>query len=89
MSLPKIKAAWTFPENLFKQMVDLETTLVVIIERNGNVQKVWFEKKSGSALSEQAATRAIKKAESLPPIPKELSEGTLRLESGFSRIERC
>ena len=80
----KIKGAWTIPENLFKEMVDLETILVVIIERNGKVQKLWFEKKSGNVLYDQSAMRAIKKAEPLPPIPKELSEDTLEIGIRFT-----
>lgn len=64
-------------------MVDLETTIVVIIERNGKVQKLWFEKKSGNALYDQSAMRAIKKPEPLPPIPKELSEDTFEIGIRF------
>jgi hypothetical protein len=40
----KIKGAWTIPENLLKVTVDLETVSVVIIERDGKIQKFWFEK---------------------------------------------
>jgi colicin import membrane protein len=79
----KIKGAWTIPENLVKEMVDLEATIVVIIERNGKVQKLWSEKKSGNVLYDQSAMRAIKKAEPLPPIPKELSEDTLEIGIRF------
>ncbi len=79
----RIKGAWTIPEDLLKEMVDLETIIVVIIERNGKVQKLWFEKKSGNALYDQSAMRAIKKAEPLPPIPKELSEDTLEIGIRF------
>ena len=79
----KIKGAWTIPENLLKEMVDLETTIVVIIERDGKIQKSWFEKKSGNALYDQCAMRAIKKAEPLPPVPKELSEDTLEIGIRF------
>ena len=41
----KIKGAWTIPDNLLKEMVDLETIIVLIIERDGKIQKFWFEKK--------------------------------------------
>jgi colicin import membrane protein len=70
----KIKEAWTIPENLIKETVDLETIIVIIIDQNGRVQKWWFEKKSGNATYDQSAIRAIKKAEPLPPIPKELGK---------------
>lgn len=79
----KIKGTWTIPENLLKEMVDLETIIVLIIERNGKIQKCWFEKKSGNALYDQSAMRAIKKAEPLPPIPKELGEDTLEIGIRF------
>jgi len=79
----KIKGAWTIPENLLKEMVDLETIIVLTIERNGKIQKFWFEKKSGNALYDQSAMRAIKKAEPLPPIPKEWSDDTLEIGIRF------
>jgi len=79
----KIKEAWTIPENLLKEMVDLETIIVIIIERDGKIQKSWFEKKSGNALYDQMAMRAIKKAEPLPPIPKEFNEKTLEIGIRF------
>lgn len=79
----KIKEAWTIPENLFKEMVDLETVIVIIIERNGKIQRCWFEKKSGNDLYDQMAMRAIKKAEPLPPIPKEFNEKALEVGIRF------
>jgi len=79
----KIKEAWTIPENLLKEMVDLETVIVIIIERDGKIQKCWFEKKSGNNLYDQMAMRAIKKAAPLPPIPKEIKENTLEIGIRF------
>jgi TonB family protein len=79
----KIKEAWTIPENLLKETVDLETIIVLIIGRDGKIQKWWFEKNSGNALYDQMAMRAIKKAEPLPPIPKEFSENTLEIGIRF------
>ncbi len=77
----KIKEAWTIPENLLQEMLDLETIIVIIIDRDGRVQKWLFEKKSGNAIYDQSALRAILKAEPLPPIPKEL--GKEKVEFGF------
>ena len=79
----KIKAEWTIPENLPKGGADLETVIVVIIERNGKIQKAWFEKKSGNSLYDQMAMRAIKKAEPLPPIPREFSDNTFEVGIRF------
>ena len=77
----KIKKEWTLPENLPKGRTTLETTIVIVIDREGKIQKSWFERKSGNTLFDQRAMRAIKKAEPLPPIPKEFSDTTL--EMGF------
>ncbi len=79
----KIKGVWTIPENLLKVTVDLETIIVVIIERDGKIQKFWFEKKSGNTVYDQSAMRAIRKAEPLPPVPKELGENTLEIGIRF------
>jgi TonB family protein len=79
----KIKKAWTIPENLLKERVDLETVIIVIIESNGKVRRTWFEKKSGDDLYDQMAMRAILKAEPLPPIPKELGDNTLEIGIRF------
>ena len=79
----KIKAEWTIPEDLPKGKTNLEAIIVVIIEKDGKVQKSWFEKKSGNTLYDQMAMRAIKKAEPLPPIPKEFSDNTLEIGIRF------
>lgn len=79
----KIKKEWTLPEDLPKGTIDLETIIVVIIEREGKVQKSWFEKRSGNPLYDQMAMRAIKKAEPFPPIPKEFSDKTFEIGIRF------
>ncbi|NWF91823.1 MAG: cell envelope integrity protein TolA [Syntrophaceae bacterium] len=79
----KIKEAWTIPENMLKEMVDLETVIVIIIEADGKVQRSWFEKRSGNDLYDQMAMRAIRKADPLPPIPKELNEKSLEVGIRF------
>jgi TonB family protein len=79
----RIKKEWTLPENLPKGKIDLEAIIVVIIEKDGKVQKSWFEKRSGNALYDQMAMRAIKKAEPFPPIPKEFSDETFEIGIRF------
>jgi len=79
----KIKKEWTLPGDLPKGKTDLETVIVVIVERDGKVQKSWFEKRSGNAHYDQMAMRAIKKAEPLPPIPNEFSDETFEIGIRF------
>jgi len=54
-----------------------------VIDKGGKLQKSWFEKKSGNALYDQMAMRAIRKAEPFPPIPKELGEDSLEIGIRF------
>ena len=79
----KIKKEWTLPGDLPKGGTNLETVIVVVIERNGKIQKSWFEKKSGNAQYDQMAMRAIKKAEPLPAIPREFSDETFEVGIRF------
>jgi TonB family protein len=79
----KIKQEWTLPENLLKERVDLETIIVIIIERDGKIQRSWFEKRSGDVHYDQAAMRAILKVDPLPSIPRELTETTLEIGIRF------
>ena len=79
----KIGERWTIPENLVKDVQDMETVIVLVIERDGKVQKAWFEKRSGNSLYDQMALRAIKKAVPFPPIPQKLSESTIEIAVRF------
>jgi TonB family protein len=79
----RIKKGWTLPGDLTKGKAVLETIIIIVIERDGKIQKSWFEKKSGNALYDQSAMRAIKKADSLPPIPKEFSDNTFEIGIRF------
>lgn len=79
----KIKSSWTIPELLLREGIDLETIIVIIIDKEGRVKKSWFEKRSGNALYDQMAMRAIIKADPLPPIPKELNLESLEVGVRF------
>jgi colicin import membrane protein len=79
----KIEKKWTLPGDVPKGKVDLETIIVIVIERDGKIQKSWFEKRSWNGLYDQMAMRAIKKAEPLPPIPKEFSDDTFEIGLRF------
>lgn len=79
----RIKKEWTLPRDLTKGKAELETIIIIVIERDGKIQKSWFEKRSGNVLYDQSAMRAIKKAEPLPPIPKEFSDNTFEIGIRF------
>jgi TonB family protein len=79
----RIKKEWILPGDLTKGKAELETIIIIVIERDGKIQKSWFEKRSGNALYDQSAMRAIKKADPLPPIPKEFSDNTSEIGIRF------
>lgn len=79
----RIKKEWTLPGDLTKGKAELETIIIIVIERDGKIQKSWFEKRSGHPLYDQSAMRAIKKADPLPPIPKEFSDSTFEVGIRF------
>lgn len=80
----KIKSSWTIPDHLLREGLDLETIIVIIIDKDGRIQRSWYEKKSGNTLYDQMAMRAIIKADPLPPIPKELTQESLEIGIRFT-----
>jgi colicin import membrane protein len=48
----------------------LEAVIVVVVRRDGKILSFHFEKKSGNALLDESAERAVRKVDSLPPFPK-------------------
>jgi TolA protein len=83
----KIKGEWALPENFPRGQSKLEAVIIVIIERDGRVQKASFEKNSGDAVYDQMAMRAIKKAEPLPPVPQAITEDTFVIGIRFHPSE--
>ncbi|OGP94466.1 MAG: hypothetical protein A2157_06920 [Deltaproteobacteria bacterium RBG_16_47_11] len=79
----RIKREWTLPGDLPKEKTTLETIIIIVVERDGKIQKSWFEKRSGNPLYDQSTMRAIKKADPLPPIPKEFSDNTFEVGIRF------
>jgi len=74
----KIKKQWTLPRDL-QGRTDLKTAISFTLDKEGKIQKVQVEKSSGNALFDQSGKRALKKTESLPPIPKELNDDTIEI----------
>lgn len=79
----RIKEKWVIREYLIEGRNKLETVIILLIGKEGKIQKMWFEKESGNSNYDQMAIRAIKKAEPFPPIPEELKENTLEIGIRF------
>ncbi len=80
----KVKQEWTVPGSVITKKDELETIVVIVIDKQGKIQKTWIEKKSGNNIYDQTAMRAIKKAEPFPPLPKELGENPFELALRFT-----
>jgi colicin import membrane protein len=65
----RIRSAWVLPEGALGGKKDLETIIAIRIAKDGQIEEIQFEKKSGNAQLDESALRAIKKANPLPPLP--------------------
>jgi len=65
----RIRSAWVLPEGALGGKRDLETVIAIRIAKDGRIEDIQFEKKSGHPQLDESALRAIKKADPLPPLP--------------------
>ena len=68
----RIRDAWVLPEGVLRGKKDLETIIAIRIARDGQIEDIQFEKKSGNPYLDESALRAIKKANPLPPLPADI-----------------
>ncbi len=66
-----IQKNWAFPPQLADNNFDLEAMLGIKILRNGEIEDIWFDKKSGNHNLDESAHKAIMKSNPLPPLPDE------------------
>jgi colicin import membrane protein len=69
----QIQKNWAFSQQLGGNIIDVETVLAIKILRNGEIEDIWFDKKSGNAYLDDSAYKAIVKSNPLPPLPREYS----------------
>ena len=65
----RIRSVWVLPEEALGGKKNLETIIAIRIARDGQIEDIQFEKKSGNPYLDESALRAIKKANPLPPLP--------------------
>lgn len=68
----RIRSVWVLPEEALGGKKNLETILAIRIARDGQIEDIQFEKKSGNPYLDESALRAIKKANPLPPLPSDI-----------------
>lgn len=68
----RIRSVWVLPEEVLGGKKNLETIIAIRIARDGQIEDIQFEKKSGNPYLDESALRAIKKANPLPPLPSDI-----------------
>ncbi|MFO8083995.1 MAG: TonB C-terminal domain-containing protein [Desulfobacterales bacterium] len=66
-----IQENWAFSEQLARGQSELETLVGMKIMPSGEIQDIWFDKKSGNPYLDESAMRAVKKSNPLPPLPRD------------------
>jgi len=64
---------WAFNPGLAGGGADLEVQILVKITANGKIASMKYIKRSGNAMLDESAYRAIKKSDPLPHLPKGLN----------------
>lgn len=72
-----IRNAWTLPDVLRNK--GYKTVLAIHVLKDGTVQSLWIEKKSGNSSYDETTEKAIKKVTTLPPLPMGWKEGSIDL----------
>jgi len=65
----RIRSVWVLPDEALAGKKNLEAIIAIRIAKDGQIEDIQFEKKSGNSYLDESAIRAIKKANPLPPLP--------------------
>ncbi len=82
----RIKGAWSLPQGTIPPG-NIQAIIHARILRDGTVQNVSFEKKSGNRYFDESALRSVKKASPFPPLPEGLREESLEVGIRFHSAE--
>ena len=85
----QVQKNWAFSEQLAGGREDLEVALGIKILADGEIEDIWFDKRSGNRHLDESAYRAIVKSNPLPALPQGLfgSHYTVGLRFGPSGIK--
>ncbi|MGD9133301.1 MAG: energy transducer TonB, partial [Desulfobacterales bacterium] len=67
----QIQKNWAFSQQLAGDNTELEAVLAIKVLRNGEIEDIWFDKKSGNAYLDDSAYKALVKSNPLPPLPND------------------
>ena len=67
----QIQKNWAFSQQLAGDNIQMEAVLAIKVLRNGEIEDIWFDKKSGNAYLDESAYKALVKSNPLPPLPND------------------
>jgi len=67
----QIQKNWAFSQQLAGDNTQLEAILAIKVLRNGEIEDIWFDKKSGNTYLDESAYKAVVKSNPLPPLPND------------------
>ena len=79
-----ISKNWSYNEQLADGNVNLVALLGIKIMADGEIQKVWFDKKSGNGYFDEQALKAVLKTRYLPPLPAGFRKSFLEIGLRFT-----
>ena len=82
-----VQKNWTFPEVLAQGRTDLQAIINVKIMRDGKLEDIWFDTKSGNSYFDDSVMKALKKSDPLPPLPEAFPEPFDRVIFRFNLSE--
>ena len=79
----KISSCWKLPE-VMAASKGLKTVVALTVSKDGAIDDIKIEKKSGDALFDQSVLKALRSAEPLPDFPALIREPKLEFELNFT-----
>ena len=67
----RIQKNWALSQQLAGDSSMLEAVLAIKIMRDGEIDEIWFDKRSGNSYLDESAYKAIVKSNPLPALPRE------------------
>ena len=67
----QIQKNWAFSQQLAGENAELEAVLAIKVLQNGEIEDIWFDKKSGNAYLDDSAYKALVKSNPLPALPND------------------
>ncbi len=79
----QIQKNWAFSQQLAGDNIELEAVLAIKVMRNGEIEDIWFDKKSGNAYLDDSAYKALVKSNPLPPLPNDYMKPSYKVGLRF------